>query len=53
MRFNQPRQVVVVDSLPRQTQGKVDKSLLRYGYATLLAWGILASLPHGDVPIRC
>ncbi|KGF70926.1 malonyl-CoA synthase [Hoeflea sp. BAL378] len=35
-RFKQPRRVIVVDELPRNTMGKVQKNLLRDVYKTLL-----------------
>ncbi len=34
-RFKQPRRVFIVDELPRNTMGKVQKNLLRERYATL------------------
>ncbi|MEL0210282.1 MAG: malonyl-CoA synthase, partial [Novosphingobium sp.] len=36
-RFKQPRKVVFVDELPRNTMGKVQKALLRQTYADLFA----------------
>ncbi len=36
-RFKRPRGVVLVDSLPRNAMGKVQKAVLRSQYATLLA----------------
>ena len=35
-RFKQPAQIVVVDALPRNTMGKVQKNILRDSYADLL-----------------
>lgn len=35
-RFKQPKQLIVVDELPRNTMGKVQKNLLREQYAELL-----------------
>jgi len=35
-RFKQPKRLIVVDELPRNTMGKVQKNLLRDQYATLL-----------------
>ena len=34
-RFKQPRRLVVVDALPRNTMGKVQKNILRDQYADL------------------
>ena len=34
-RFKQPRKVVIVDELPRNTMGKVQKAALRADYANL------------------
>ena len=36
-RFKQPKEIVVVDELPRNTMGKVQKNLLRETYAGLFA----------------
>ncbi len=36
-RFKQPREIVVVDELPRNTMGKVQKNLLRDTYQSLFA----------------
>jgi malonyl-CoA/methylmalonyl-CoA synthetase len=36
-RFKQPRRIVVVDELPRNTMGKVQKNVLRECYATIFA----------------
>ncbi len=36
-RFKQPKQIVVLDELPRNTMGKVQKNLLREQFADLLA----------------
>ena len=36
-RFKQPRRIVVVDELPRNTMGKVQKNVLRERYATIFA----------------
>jgi len=35
-RFKQPKQIVYVDELPRNTMGKVQKNILRERYADLL-----------------
>lgn len=35
-RFKQPKQIIVVDALPRNTMGKVQKNILRDDYADLL-----------------
>ena len=35
-RFKQPKQIIVVDALPRNTMGKVQKNILRDNYADLL-----------------
>ena len=34
-RFKQPRKMIVVDELPRNTMGKVQKNLMREKYANL------------------
>ena len=36
-RFKQPKQIIVVDALPRNTMGKVQKNILRDSYADLLS----------------
>jgi malonyl-CoA/methylmalonyl-CoA synthetase len=36
-RFKQPRKLIVIDALPRNTMGKVQKNVLREEYATLFA----------------
>ena len=35
-RFKQPKQIVYMDELPRNTMGKVQKNILRERYADLL-----------------
>ena len=35
-RFKQPKRIVLVDELPRNTMGKVQKTVLREAYAGLL-----------------
>jgi len=36
-KFKQPKQIVVIDELPRNTMGKVQKNILREKYSTLLS----------------
>ena len=36
-KFKQPKEVVLLDALPRNTMGKVQKKALREGYAHLFA----------------
>ena len=36
-KFKQPKQVILVDALPRNTMGKVQKNRLREAYRTLFA----------------
>jgi malonyl-CoA/methylmalonyl-CoA synthetase len=36
-RFKHPRKLIVIDALPRNTMGKVQKNILREAYATLFA----------------
>ena len=36
-RFKQPRRLIVIDALPRNTMGKVQKNLLRETYADIFA----------------
>jgi malonyl-CoA/methylmalonyl-CoA synthetase len=36
-RFKQPRRLMLIEALPRNTMGKVQKNLLREEYATLFA----------------
>jgi malonyl-CoA/methylmalonyl-CoA synthetase len=36
-RFKQPKRIVVLDELPRNTMGKVQKNVLRDAYKALLA----------------
>ena len=37
-RFKQPKRVFLVDQLPRNTMGKVQKNVLRETYKDIFAW---------------